>query len=195
MASSPAAPQDLLSAGDAVGRPLRPDDSMVFPNAVTSQDTRPSVRFSFQLRVPHSPGIQSRRARSVLQVKSPGYFLWCSDALCDLRSWSLLSSISLINILSQINWRAWVSSCIIFSFQHGVEWYVFSSYLFFLSIICLFCLSFSYYFSSYSSSPPPPSASSSALLLLLLLILLRQLILFLLPLLLLLETFITYKKT
>lgn len=35
--------------------PRRPDDSMVFPNAVTSQDTRPSVRFSFQLRPPHPP--------------------------------------------------------------------------------------------------------------------------------------------
>lgn len=52
--SSAAASQDSYSAGNSVGHPQRPDDSMVFPTGVTSQDTRPSVRFGFQLLPPHS---------------------------------------------------------------------------------------------------------------------------------------------
>lgn len=46
-ASSAAASQDWFPAGDCVGCPQRTDDSMVFPTAGKSQDTRPSVRFTY----------------------------------------------------------------------------------------------------------------------------------------------------
>ena len=46
-ASSAAASQDWFPAGDCVGCPQRTDDSMVFPSAGKGQDTRPSVRFTY----------------------------------------------------------------------------------------------------------------------------------------------------
>lgn len=45
----------FILAGNTVGPPCSVHDSMVFPSAVTSRHTTPSVTFSFQLRPLHFP--------------------------------------------------------------------------------------------------------------------------------------------